>query len=124
MMVRECAGPEVFRERMLDPGTQVVISPWHLHRHERLWDDPDAFDPDRFGTANGRQRLRDAYLPFSAGPRSCPGAGFAMAEVVLLIALVVRRFRLAQVPGRTPVPRAHLTVRSADGIWLDLSPRT
>ena len=117
MMVRENRVEEEFRGRTLRAGAQVVISPWHLHRHERLWDRPDAFDPDRWA-GEGREAARDGYLPFSRGARVCPGAGFAMLEGTLLLAHLVRAFRFEPVPGRVPVPVAHLTVRAKDGIWL------
>ncbi len=123
MMVRETTRPESFRGRAVPVGSQIVLSPWHLHRHARLWEDPDGFDPGRWRTENGRECQREAYVPFSAGPRVCPGAGFAMAEAVLLTALIVRAFRIDRVPGREPRPVAHLTVRAADGIWLALRPR-
>ncbi len=123
MMVRETTRPERLRDRDVAPGAQIVLSPWHLHRHERLWDDPDAFDPARFETDNGREGLRRAFIPFSAGPRVCPGAGFAMLEGPLMLAMVTRAFRLEVVEGRTPEPVAHLTVRARDGIWLKLTPR-
>ncbi|MCX7299623.1 MAG: cytochrome P450 [Rhodobacterales bacterium] len=118
MMVRETTLPETFRERAVRVGSQIVLSPWHLHRHERLWAEPDAFDPARWGTEAGRVSARKAYLPFSSGPRVCTGAGFAMAEGVLLIALLLRRFRFDVVAEHEPVPVGHLTVRSRDGIWL------
>lgn len=120
MMVREASGPERFRDRDLPRGTQVVISPWHLHRNDRHWPDPDAFRPDRWRDDTQRAAQRDAYLPFSAGARACPGAGFAMAEAVMILAHLLARFRLSPVPGRTPEPVAFLTVRSRDGIWLRL----
>lgn len=123
MMVREATRPECFRERRVTPGAQIVLSPWHLHRHERHWDSPDAFDPGRWATEAGRASARCAYLPFSAGPRVCTGAGFAMIEGPLLLALILRAFRVAPVPGHTPVPVAHLTVRAKDGIHLTLAPR-
>ncbi|MDR5651947.1 cytochrome P450 [Ruixingdingia sedimenti] len=123
MMVRESVKPETFRGRPVAPGAQVVISPWHLHRHERLWDDPDAFDPDRWSREDTRVTARDAYIPFSAGPRVCTGAGFAMAEGVLLLALLTRAFRFT-LAGPPPVPVAHLTVRARDGIRLCVTPRS
>ncbi|MFW8636567.1 cytochrome P450 [Cribrihabitans pelagius] len=123
MMVREAACPERFRNRAVPKGAQLVLSPWHLHRHERLWENPDGFDPARWATENGKRCQREAYIPFSAGARVCPGAGFAMAEGVLLLSMILRRFRLAPVAGKTPIPAAHLTVRSRNGIWLELSER-
>ena len=123
MMVRETTCPERLRNRDVPPRAQIVLSPWHLHRHERLWDNPDAFDPARFDTPNGRDALRCAYMPFSAGQRVCPGAGFAMIEGVLLLALLVRAYRFDTVPDRPAMPVAHLTVRGRDGIWLKITPR-
>ncbi|MDD8024485.1 MAG: cytochrome P450 [Paracoccaceae bacterium] len=123
MFVREAKCPEQFRGRDIRPGAQVVISPWHLHRHERLWDNPDGFDPGRWETENGKTCLRTAYIPFSTGPRVCPGAGFAMAEGPLILSMILREFRVAPVAKRPAMPVAHLTVRGKDGIWLQLSPR-
>jgi len=123
MFVRETKCPETFRNRPVKAGSQVVISPWHLHRHERIWDNPDGFDPARWDTPNGKTGLRRAYIPFSTGARACPGAGFAMAEGPLLLSMIVRAFRIDPVTGREPVPVAHLTVRGRDGIWLRLTPR-
>lgn len=123
MMVREAKCPERFRDRDVPKGAQVVLSPWHLHRHERIWDNPDGFDPDRWSTAAGKTCARDAYMPFSSGPRVCTGAGFAMIEGVLLLAMIVQAFRFEVVAGREPEPVAHLTVRAKDGMWLRFVPR-
>lgn len=123
MMVRESTCPEHFRDRDIAKGSQMVISPWHLHRHTRLWDNADGFDPARWGTQNGKTCAREAYIPFSAGRRVCTGAGFAMVEGVLLLSMILRHFRVRAVEGRDPVPVAHLTVRSKDGIWLELERR-
>ncbi|MEH6653262.1 cytochrome P450 [Loktanella salsilacus] len=123
MMVRETTKPEVFRKRDVTPGAQVVLSPWHLHRHERIWDNPDDFDPSRWQTENGKNGQRTAYMPFSAGPRVCTGAGFAMIEGVVLLAQMLAAYRFELVQDRPPVPVAHLTVRTANGMWLRISPR-
>lgn len=123
MFVREPSCPHEFRGRTVKPRSQVIVSPWHLHRHERLWDRPDEFDPERFETENGKDCLRRAYIPFSTGPRVCPGAGFAMAEGPILLSILVQAFRFETVAGREPIPVAHLTVRSGNGIFLNLSAR-
>lgn len=123
MMVREAACPATFRDRKIKKGSQIILSPWYLHRHQRIWDRPDEFDPTRFKTAEGKQCQRDAYIPFSAGPRVCPGSGFAMIEGPLLLSMLVRAFRFELVKDRPAVPIAHLTLRSRDGIWLKVSNR-
>ncbi len=123
MMVREAARAETFRARRVPKGAQVVLSPWHLHRHERLWDNPDGFDPSRWATENGKACARDAYIPFSAGRRVCTGAGFAMAEGVLLLSAIIGAFRIEAVEGQVPEPAAHLTVRAKHGIHLRIEVR-
>ncbi|MEM9524288.1 MAG: cytochrome P450 [Pseudomonadota bacterium] len=124
MMVRETTRTETFRGRDVATGAQIILSPWHLHRHVRLWERPDMFDPDRWQTQTGKASGRAAYIPFSSGPRVCTGAGFAMAEGVLMLARLCQAFRFERVAGQEPVPVAHLTVRSRDGIWLRLERRT
>ncbi|WP_299280836.1 cytochrome P450 [uncultured Tateyamaria sp.] len=123
MMVREATCPERFRDRDVRKGSQLVLSPWHLHRHTRLWDRPDDFDPARWHTENGKTCQRDAFIPFSAGARVCTGAGFAMVEGPLILARLLRDTEVTVVPERVPVPVAHLTVRAQDGIWLNLRKR-
>ena len=123
MMVRQARCPEMFRNRAVAPGAQIVLSPWHLHRHERIWDNPDGFDPARYNTTDGRKCLREAFIPFSAGQRVCPGAGFAMIEGVLLLGMLMRAYRFEAIDARPAMPVAHLTVRGKDGIWLKITPR-
>lgn len=122
MMVRETTCPEHFRDRDIPKHSQIVLSPWHLHRHTRLWENPDGFDPARWHTDNGKTCQREAYMPFSAGARVCTGAGFAMVEGPLILSTLLRHVRVTAV-GAPPVPIAHLTVRSREGIHLRLDPR-
>lgn len=124
MMVRENRCPERIRNRSVARASQMVISPWHLHRHTRLWDNPDGFDPTRWHTQNGKSCQRDAFIPFSAGARVCPGAGFAMIEGPLLLSRILREYRVIPAQGPPPVPVAHLTVRAANGIRLRIERRT
>lgn len=123
MMVREATSTSTFRNRLVRRGAQVVLSPWHLHRHSRLWDNPDGFDPGRWATENGKSRARDAYMPFSSGPRVCSGAGFAMIEGVVLMASLLNGFEFKTVENREPIPVAYLTVRARNGIWLRIKRR-
>lgn len=122
MFVRDAAKATVFRGRRVAKKSMILISPWHLQRHERLWEHPDKFDPDRWQTDNGKARKKDAFIPFSAGARVCPGAGFGRIEGVLMIAMFMREFRM-EITDEVPVPVAHLTVRSKSGIYLSVSPR-
>ncbi len=121
MMVRETAQAEVFRGRRLARGAQVIVSPWHLGRHEALWPDPHEFRPERWSEPAARTRARDGFIPFSAGPRACPGAGFAMLEGVAILARLLAAWEFR--PGPAPIPMAQMTVRARDGIRLYVAPR-
>ncbi|MEO1539715.1 MAG: cytochrome P450 [Pseudomonadota bacterium] len=117
MLVRENRVARIWRGRRIARGAMVILSPWHLHRHSRIWAEPDRFDPDRWSAEPPRQ----AYFPFSQGHRVCPGAGLAMMEGVLFLAQILAQFELKA--RDVPVPTAHLTVRSESGINLTLIPR-
>lgn len=122
MTVRQCAHAETLRDRPAPEGAQLVLSPWHLHRHQRLWDNPDSFDPSRWDTESGKASANAAYIPFSAGPRACPGAGFAMIEGPLILAAIIKTYQIE--PGdNAPQPIMRLTLRSRNGIRLRLRPR-
>lgn len=122
MFAREATQPTRFRNRDVPRGAQLVVSPWHLHRHTRLWDQPDRFDPGRWDRPETKTSARTAYLPFSAGPRACPGAGLAMVEGVVMLAAITGAHRMAPT-DRIPAPVARLTIRSDDGIIIELEPR-
>ncbi len=101
------------------PGDTVMIPVWALHRHRRLWDEPDAFDPARWLGDSRPERWR--YLPFGDGPRICIGSRFAMQEATVILATLLARFRFATVPGRAPRPVTILTTRPEGGVWLEIS---
>jgi cytochrome P450 len=84
-------------------GSLVIISPWIVHRHPAVWDEPDVFRPDRFlpDRQAATPAIRTAYIPFGAGPRMCIGRDFAYAEAVLALAMICRAVRLA--PSGAPV---------------------
>ena len=94
----------------------MILPIYALHRHHKLWEDPDAFRPDRF--LEPKRHDRFAYLPFGDGPRICIGANFAVQEAVIILATLLARFRFSLVPGRLPKPVMILTLRPEGGVWL------
>ena len=102
--------------RHIEPGSMVVIAPYVLHRHRLLWERPDEFDPNRF-LGPARDRIdRFAYLPFGVGPRICIGSAFALQEATLVVATVMKHFRLQPVPGRRVWPVLRVTLRPDGGL--------
>jgi cytochrome P450 len=104
-------------------GSMIMISPWLLHRHCLLWDNPQAFDPERFSPERSRNRHRFAYLPFGGGPRICIGMALAMTEAQLILATLAQRFRPHLIPNQNIVLQHRITMRPRDGIKMTLAPR-
>jgi len=104
-------------------GAMVVIAPYVLHRHRRLWERPDVFDPYRF-LGDARESIdRFAYMPFGFGPRMCIGQRFALQESTLVLSAVMRDFVLEMVPGQKVWPVLKITVRPEKGLLMRLKMR-
>jgi len=119
---RQTAEATMVRDKPLKKGATLVIAPWLIHRHTLYWDDPHMFDPDRF--ADPKRYNKAAYLPFGKGPRTCIGAGFAMQESVLLLATLLRTYRIELRPGFVPDVVGRITVRSLNGMPVRLHKRS
>ena len=94
----------------------VMLPIYALHRHQALWEDPDAFRPSRFEHRKAIDRFQ--YLPFGDGPRICIGASFALQEAAIILATLLARFRFRPVPGRDLKPVMILTLGPEGGVWL------
>jgi len=105
-------------------GSTVLIVPWLLHRKPALWENPDCFDPERFAPERVARRPRFAYIPFGAGPRICIGAAFAMAEAMVILAIIAQRYRLRLKPGFLVEPQGLITLRPRYGLRMTLERRT
>jgi cytochrome P450 len=119
---REAIATDSLGDHDIRPGDLVSIWPWIIQRHKRLWENPDAFDPDRFSSASPK-RHRFQYLPFGAGPRTCVGARFAMAEALTILAIWLSQWRVAPLVGRPVRPSGMVTLRQEGGLPLILSRR-
>jgi cytochrome P450 len=109
--------------RTIPQGSTVVIVPWLLHRHTKLWQNPGRFIPERFSAEHSAQRARFSYLPFGGGRRICIGAAFALAEATVLLATIANRCRLTLVPGHPVEPQALITLRARHGMKMHVAPR-
>ena len=91
-------------------GTVALIAPWVLHRHRRLWREPERFDPSRFlPGAPPPDRLH--YMPFGIGPRVCIGAQLALTEATLVLATLMQTFHIARADRDPVTPVAIVTTQ-------------
>uniref|UniRef100_A0A8C7NA38 aromatase n=1 Tax=Oncorhynchus kisutch TaxID=8019 RepID=A0A8C7NA38_ONCKI len=105
--------------RVIPQGSICLVSIYGTHHNPEIWPDPDVYNPMRFDPENSKDRSSHAFIPFSSGPRNCIGQKFAMAELRVVVALTLRRFRLT--PGGVEVRRLpQLVLRAEGGLWLTL----
>jgi len=119
LLVRSAMRRTTIQGYKLWPAQAVLIPVYAIHRHRRLWDRPDEFDPERFGSSARYERA--AYLPFGAGPRLCIAANFALAEITVILAELVRLFRLSPV-GPAPEVSLQVSTHSRTGLWVCAEP--
>lgn len=91
---RQAKEPVEVAGRRFKRGEVIFLSQWVVHRDRRWWPDAERFDPDRFAEGAGGDRPRWAYFPFGGGGRLCVGESFAWAEMMVVLSMVVRRWRL------------------------------
>ena len=109
--------------RTVRRGTTVLMSQWVVHRDPRWYAEPDAFRPERWAEALAERLPACAYLPFGGGPRHCIGAGFARMEMVLLLATMAGRCRLALAPGAVVEAVPTITLRPRHGLPMSVHVR-
>lgn len=120
---REAIGPDRLGDVILPAGARVMVSPWVVHRHRRLWDKPDFFRPERFLEPAGRKIPRGAFLPFGLGPRVCIGQSFALQEILLVLAVLLPRFDFELVAPDRVIPQARITLSPRGGLAMRIRPR-
>ena len=104
-------------------GSMVLIDMIGLHHNPTVWPDPSRFDPSRFEPENAAKRHRMAWMPFGIGQRMCLGKAVAMLEAKLVVAMLCRRFDLKMIASRPPKLQLKASLRTKDGIWVELEPR-
>ncbi len=119
--------PRIDREALSDDevcgipvkkGEMVSVWPWVVHRHRKLWDRPELFNPENFDPEAKAGRHRFQYIPFGAGPRICIGMAFANAEALIVLSHWLSRFSFRPVVGHEVFPYAHATLKPLGGLPL------
>ncbi|MFI0914253.1 cytochrome P450 [Streptomyces abikoensis] len=120
---RETTEALVLGEYEIPAGATVFYPFWAVHMNADYWPEPEKFVPERFTPEEVAKRPRLAYVPFGLGPRGCEGAGLAMVEAELVLAVLLKRFRFRPVPGHEVTPIERFVLWAADDIRMFVSPR-
>jgi unspecific monooxygenase len=110
LIARAAVGSDEVAGMQVAPKDVILIAPWLLHRHEKLWDEPNTFNPERFAPGMPSPD-RFAYLPFGVGPRICIGAHFAIVEATLALARIVSAFHIELVDRKPVMPMGVVTTQ-------------
>jgi cytochrome P450 len=113
---RECVEATELYGREIAPNDILILNNYIMHRTERLWDNPLAFEPDRFLRAPDLRTKGSPFMPFGAGPRICVGMAFALMEAVMALATLVRDYDIEMSPELYPRPIMTVTLRPEGGV--------
>ncbi|ANE35946.1 cytochrome p450 family protein [Campylobacter iguaniorum] len=116
---RQTAKDIVIRDKTLKKGSGIVVAPWLIHRHDEYWENPHEFRPERHNESISKEK----YMPFGLGERVCIGQGFAMQEAIIMLANILREFKLELQDGFVPDVVGRLTIRSANGMMIKMTRR-
>ena len=122
LIARAAAGPDIIAGLPVRKNDIVLIAPWLLHRHEKLWRHPTAFIPARFMPGSPPPD-RFAYLPFGVGPRICVGAHFALVEATLALAKIIAAFRVELLDNEPVLPVGVVTTQPDRSPTFRITPR-
>jgi cytochrome P450 len=123
VLSREAAREEKFEGRRIRRGSVILVSPWLLHRHRKLWTNPDHFVPERFLPGSSEPVSKFAYIPFSVGPRVCAGMAFGLTEAILCVATLAQCFKLRMKPGHQAEATCRITLRPGEKLPMQIVPR-
>ena len=110
LIARAAAAPDTIAGFPLKKNDVVLIAPWLLHRHEKLWRDPNAFVPQRF-LPPAPPPDRFSYLPFGVGARICIGAHFALVEATLALGGIIGAFQVELLDQQPVMPIGVVTTQ-------------
>jgi len=122
LIARAAAAPDTIAGRPVKKHDAILIAPWLLHRHEKLWRDPNAFIPARF-MPPAPPPDRFAYLPFGVGARVCIGAHFALVEATLALAKLIGAFRVDLIDKTPVLPVGVVTTQPDRSPMFSITPR-
>jgi cytochrome P450 len=120
---RQAIQPDQLQGYDIPGGSLIFPSQYLTHRHANFWENPEAFEPERFTPKCQAQRPRHAYYPFGGGARTCIGIHFAMQEACLVLATVAQRYRLRLVSTPPIEPRSVITLHPSQPVQMRIELR-
>ncbi|XP_075051493.1 ultra-long-chain fatty acid omega-hydroxylase-like isoform X1 [Mixophyes fleayi] len=122
-VARRCTADITLHDgKVIPKGNTCLISIYGTHHNPAVWPNPEVYDPYRFDPDNMQERSSHAFVPFSAGPRNCIGQNFAMAELKVVLALTLLKFKVSLDESKNVRRKPELILRAEGGLWLQVEP--
>jgi cytochrome P450 len=118
MIDREAIADDRVGDTVIPRGSMVIVYVYGAHHAPRHWQDPEAFDTDRFLKGSDKLRAPFTYLPFGGGPRGCIGGHFAMMQILMILSDLLRKYDFQLTPGQSIEARPMVILRPKNGIRM------
>lgn len=123
LFAREAARPTIVGGYEIPKGSWLYLSPYVLQHDPRFFPDPEKFDPDRFAPGRVESIPQHAYFPFGGGAHVCIGQHFALAEMKIVLATAIRRFRVQLLEPHRVEPEQLFSLRPKGGLPAQVEAR-
>ncbi|KYQ46660.1 Cytochrome P450 4g15 [Trachymyrmex zeteki] len=105
-------------------GSTVIVTTFKMHRQPHIYPNPEVFDPDNFLPEKTANRHYYAFVPFSAGPRSCVGRKYAMLKLKIILSTIMRNYRIkSDIKESDFRLQADIILKRTEGFKIKLVPR-
>ncbi|XP_062006489.1 carotene epsilon-monooxygenase, chloroplastic isoform X1 [Rosa rugosa] len=110
----------------VNPGQDIMISVYNIHRSSEVWERAEEFSPERFdmeGPIPNETNTDFRFIPFSGGPRKCVGDQFALLEAIVALAIFIQHLNFELVPDQNISMTTGATIHTTNGLYMKLSQR-
>ncbi len=120
---REAVHDDLIGGYSIPHGMTVFIPIYQMHFHPGYWTEPEVFNPERFLDEELEKKNRWVYLPFGGGPRQCIGNNFALMEMQIVVAMIMRRFKLKLISEEKIQLNPGVTLRPEENVFMRIKSR-
>lgn len=103
-------------------GSTILLSPYITNHLPEFWEQPEAFDPERFAPETSKQHHPFAQFTFGGGPRYCIGKHLALLQMQLIVAMIMQKYQPNRVPGHPVEIRPGVNLQLRHGLKMVLKP--
>lgn len=120
LIIRRTVAPDKIGGYDIPSNAIIYISPYLIHRHPKIWDEPERFNPERFSKKSSIQRHAFSYIPFGGGPHLCIGQNFALMAIPIIISMIAQRHHIDLINKEIVLPKPEILLLPENKILMTL----